>query len=498
MAELGLSIAGLVLAWKAVLDFGYVINQVITDDARRRDLLVIRLEVSQHDLRDWGEYWGITSETGRFQNFTISRKALIVRIIQRLSEDREKAITRLRDRYGLFIDARDGGVGDGSTQIGSKAKSSTLKIKDKIQGASKKAMEKSLWLVHDRTVLEGLVEDTFIAHDMLKRLSCDSYTAPVVHIASGLQELSVPEIGDEQAATREAPALTAIAAGLSPEQTVLPQVQAGADVSVIRDLIPQATIKIRPNSQMDVIQGYLDLAIYYEGDDRIAEAIGGWWNESRISIFAIEGPDAADDPTMRYACLLFYYLVDCQKLVYTFDDTAMISAVQQFNAMLQAFVEGLICFCKNEPLSDQLSLYDSGDLMDPTANASEEVTSRLIDTLGRLLKHVVTQNNNTQRVLIVIEGMELLSSTGNDRDSQALNSHVLSFIYMLQDFSNTAAAAEVGQVGEVKLGLKVLLGYKGYATGIYQSLGEYDVCNLTDKALQTSSMLQSLAITLDA
>jgi len=52
MAELALAIIGVALAWKGILDFGQLMSKLMDDDTRQRDILAIKLDSSQHMLKD--------------------------------------------------------------------------------------------------------------------------------------------------------------------------------------------------------------------------------------------------------------------------------------------------------------------------------------------------------------------------------------------------------------------------------------------------------------
>ena len=91
MAELTLAIVGVVAALKSIVDFGELMTKVTDNDARRREVLWLRLQVSQCRLKDWANHWGVDRIDGEFHHFDPAWKELIMTIIFRLRDSRQKA-----------------------------------------------------------------------------------------------------------------------------------------------------------------------------------------------------------------------------------------------------------------------------------------------------------------------------------------------------------------------------------------------------------------------
>ena len=104
MAELAIGIAGIALAWKGILDAGHLLIDLMADDGEDREGLCIRLQASRWMVKDWGEWWGLGRDDGRFHTLEDLKKNFICKIIDRLNRSSEKALTLLCQRYDISTD----------------------------------------------------------------------------------------------------------------------------------------------------------------------------------------------------------------------------------------------------------------------------------------------------------------------------------------------------------------------------------------------------------
>jgi hypothetical protein len=462
MAELVLGIAGVALAWKGILDFGKLISKLTDNDTRQRDILAIKLESSQHALKDWGDYWGVERNNGRFHSFETSRKELIMKIIFRLRDSRSSALKRLKDRYGISTgeDDEDDMERDSGKRLS--------KMVDRVVAAAKKGKEKSLWLLNDRVLVTELVEETMELYTVLQTLTsmstkvlCANLTAyhDVQSLQSGLTNLehkSKEEVqGQRYNAQRES-------------------FDDGLDHQTLASF---ASKSITSSEQAERVQRYIDQSFHYHGDARVPEIIGPWWNDAQADIMILEVPDNAEDRTSTSALVLLYYLVDCHKLIFVLDSETDKRPLQQFHDMLRTLIQSLVSLRGNKPLHGitlPLSITDM-------ENAAVDTTTmqQLVVVFHELLHDVLTDCD--RRVLLIIDGLELLNLDTDDSLGHLLSS----FVSGLRKICNMPSY-------QSKAVLKALLGYKGHATTLYDCVGVTDVVNLTDRATRETCMMEDL------
>lgn len=464
MAELPLAIGGILLAWKGLIDFGTLIHQLLDDSTRQRDILAIKLEASQFTIEDWGKRWEIDQDPGRFHSLEPHRKVLITRILFRLCESRSAAVQRLTDRYGLP-------AGD---EIAKKNSGKGLsKTVDRVLGAATKAKEKSLWLVHDKMVLGELVTETMELFQVLQSLTSLSdkflYANLTVieetqPLGSGLFRLE-QDIREQSRRTEPNNGEEGLAENVD-DQT----------------LAAFASKAITSSEQQERVQHYINQSFHRHGDTRIAEVVGGWWNDPEAGVMILEVSDNSEDRSSTAASVLLYYIADCRKLIYVFESESGRQPLERGYAMMRTLTQDILTLRENQPLPSGLSLpINIADMEHAVADKSS--VQRLVKFFLQLLHDVLSHSDG--RVLLIIDGLEL---SGFDLDDD-LGEAMSSFVSGLHALCLTPELRE-------KAILKVLIGHNGHATRLYDCVGVTDAVDLTDAATQTSCMFDDMGQTI--
>ncbi|CAJ2504831.1 Uu.00g122250.m01.CDS01 [Anthostomella pinea] len=462
MAELVLGIAGVVLAWKGIMDFGELILKLTDNDTRRREGLSLRLEVSQYMLKDWGDYWGVDKDDGGFHRFEPARKELIFKIIFRLHESRLKALKVLRKRYNLPIkDDEDDGTG---------AANRLSRMVDRVKGSSKTLKDKGVWLAHDQSEIIDLVNETMELHENLQYLTYGSHKF-IRDTASEIQAPVVIDVGMENMMDhKDVPpsprSAVALVPPISPEPTLDEQT-----------LASYATKSIASTSKAGRIQYHIDRAFHFYGDDRIIEAVCTWWNDDEPGVLVIEAPDDGDDETSVLTCVVVYYVASCQRLIYSFSPDSRENADVQFVEMLRTLILSMLTMGGSQQFNE-LPLPSDMLIMENT-ELNVATIKQLIGLFHQVLNALVTGQD--RRVLLVIDGLERVGA-GN------LSSLVRSFVDGLRPscISNEAS--------HLKATVKILLGFRGHALVLYGSVGDQDLVDLTDCPTQTTNIMHELAV----
>ncbi len=267
MAELSLAIAGIVLAWKGIVDFGELMTKIMNDDARHREGLWLKLEVSQYRLKDWGDDWGVDRIDGKFHGFEAARKELIMKIIFRLHDSRLKALERLRDRYGLAAEEDD--------QEGVGAKDRLSRLIDRVKTTSKKVKDKSMWLAHDQGIIPDLVNETVELHEHLQYLTYGSGSF-IRKALSHVQSAPSLEVGLRQLEH---------GGRTSTQEFNHSLVSSSSSPTLVEDQMDEQTLAsfaiktIGSSRQAEQVKSQIELAFHFQGDSRIPEIISDWWND---------------------------------------------------------------------------------------------------------------------------------------------------------------------------------------------------------------------------
>ncbi|KAF2244662.1 hypothetical protein BU26DRAFT_522464 [Trematosphaeria pertusa] len=471
MAELALAVTGVALAWKGILDFGHLVTKLIDDDLRQRDVLAIKLELSQYMLKDWGQHWGVDRSDGRFHTFETSRKELIMKIIFRLRDSRCDAMKRLRDSYGML-------AGDEENSEAEDPGNGLARLADRVRGAARRGKHKARWLIHDRELMTELVDETMDLHKCLNSLTFLSINFLTSNLAtlrtaqpleSGLARL-------ESRVKRENASSHQDATQLRKART--PELGRGVDEQT---LAGYASNLIGSSRQADSVRRHIDRGFHYHGDARVPETIATWWGDASSGILMIEVSDDADDATSTYACVLLYYLVACRKLIYVFEPEPTKGPAEQLLEMLRALIQGLVSLRGNQPLG-KISFPASITEIE-SGRVEAETIQRLITLVHDLVRDMLTSCD--QPILLVIDGLELVTPS----DDESSNRLVRSFVSGLR----TICDANGDERQHI---LKILLGHKGHATTLYDCVGDRDVADLTGRAARTTSMRHELAVSL--
>lgn len=467
MAELSLAIVGAIAAWKSIVEFGELITKLTDDDARRREGMWLRLEVSQYRLKDWGHDWGVDRVDGRFHHFESARKDLIMKIIFRLRDSRQKALERLQNRYGLSSNQNN--------QEMVAAKDSLPSLITTVKSASKRVRDKSIWLAHDRDTISDLVSETVELHEHLQYLTYGSAafilkSFPIVQSAPSLKEgLQHLEHSGRQSAQHFQQSLT------SPPNSPTCNMDE-------QTLASYAIKTIASSRQARRIHEHIDRAFHYHGDSRIPEIISDWWNDERSRLLVLETPDIADDHTAAFTCSLLYYLTSCHRLAYTFQEDSAMRPEQEFFQMLKTFILSMA------PLQgDQIPQMTPFPLVvaDIESMPMEDRTSQqLTELFNEMLLDLLSRSR--MRILVIIYGLEVCEGEKNKRHIF----HLRSFFRNLQKIcSQTHDGREATA--------KIVLGYKGHAMTLYDCVEPESIADVTSHPTGSTSLMQELALKLN-
>lgn len=450
--ETALAIAGVILAWKGIVDFGGVILEIVEDDSGHRDGLLLRLEASHFVLTDWGDYWGPDREDGKFHSFDPGRKALIARIISRLHDSRRKALERLRDYNKI---PKDGG-----------SEKSFSKLLVQVKSASKKVKDKGRWMAHDKNMLNDLVNETF---ELYRNLNYLTYESPkfLSSILSDVYSSSIEAVINK-AEKRGEEVLRSVNSHPQPESQRL------EDVPVEQILTTRSAESMTSTTQIEIFQDNIGLAFHFYGDSRVPEAISMWWNEDDPSILLLQTSDAADDETSALTCAMVYYLARCHKVIYSFPTETYGKPVEGFLEMLRSLLRSLMSLGGSSEFgSITLPPGFSTIQMDNGSNVTE-TGQHLIDNIAKVVLKLAL--NHGMRIVIIVDRMDLIE------DSPELSPLITSFASALQ------ATYHASQTS-----IKVLFGYKGRSTLLSSCLPDEGHCDFTDRPVQTVNIMQELA-----
>jgi hypothetical protein len=505
MAELPLAILGVALAWKGIIDFGKLINDITEDHVREKDFLAIQLQTSELMLGDWGAFWG--PDTDRFQTLEPARKETIIRIIFILHGSREKAMERLRKQYHDFTDESDEESDEEADQpksrfsrmVGrlahttkSQQTNSTLEGKenvdrpynrlsrmvDKFVDATRRSKNKAQWLMGDRDLYNQLVKETMESHKLLKYLTSASerFLASNCTVLKDTQPVGSVLSSVERQIQQHAP-YRSRASSVASASPTLEKEQSLDD----RTLAVYASRTISSSKQTDMVVKRIEYSVHAHGDTRIAESIALWWNDAHGDVLLLETSDEPDDTTATSAGVLLYYLVDCHKLIFIFESDSEDSTAKRFLDMLRALIQSLVSIRGNQPLDGPTLPMNMMEMENNTIEPTE--MQQLVDCFHSLLRSFV--RNCDRQVLLIVDGLEHSGLWEGNGFTQL----VRAFVRGLQDICDMT-------FDEPGPRLKALLTHKGHAMDLYDCVREMNVADLTDHAARVTSIREDLVDTL--
>lgn len=483
MAELVLGVAGVVLAWKGILDFGDLVLRLADDDGRRREGLAVRLEVSQYKLKDWGDHWGVDRDDGKFHKFEPARKALIMKIIFRLHDSRVKALTVLHNRYEPSPSRNDDKIDDARDNDGKRL----LKMVSRLKDASRRIKNKSTWHLHDQVQLNELVAETMDLHESLQYLTYGSMkfvrdTSSVIEVVSslhaGLQrmERQLDSISQSHA-TPFLSTRSRLEMPQSPASDTLLPMMANSALDDTT-LASYASRSIVSSIQVGLIQSLIDRSFDFHGDARIPEAIVPWWRRTNSDTMLMEASEL--DDSIDLACASMYYIVQCPKLVYTFQSRAAceVQPTSQLAEMLRTLILSTAEIMSKNGLDD---FELPADITNSTAPPADlDTLWGLLPSFLRSMHALVTRT--IPRVFITISGLEVIEADrdiGLTRILHSLVEGLLEVCVACNENKDTTT-------------LKVLLASKSHATAFYNLLDDSDILDITDYSSRTINVMQEI------
>jgi hypothetical protein len=471
MAELPLAIVGIVLAWKNIVDFGELMTKITNDDARQREGLWLRLEVSQYRLKDWGDDWGIDHIDGRFHRFEPTRKELIKKIIFRLQDSRLKALEPLRDRYGLAADEDD------QEEVATKDRLSRLM--SRVKTASKRVKDKTMWLAHDQERLSELVNETVELQELLQYLTYGSGSF-ILNALPHVQSAPSPEAGLRQLDHSGRASTRIFKRSLASSSN-----SAALDVNEQVDERTLASFAIKTivsSRQAELVQQQIEQAFHFQGDSRIPEIICEWWNDDSSRLLVLETLDISDDRTAASTCSLVYYLASCHRLVYSFQNESSERPVQQFFDMLKTLILGMVFLLGNTAQRTTPFSFTVADIKDQPMNDNN--MQQLVNYFKNILLELSSRSGTP--ILVIMDGLEVF-------DCEESDNHMIHLRSLFQDLQAICDQDKP----ESNAIVKVLLGYKGHAMVLYDWVKAESIVDVTSLPTNSTSLMQELALKLN-
>ncbi|KAI0023520.1 hypothetical protein F4780DRAFT_728446 [Xylariomycetidae sp. FL0641] len=448
------------------MDFGDFILKLTDDDQRRRENMAIKLEASQYRLKDWGAYWGVDRNDGRFHSFEDSRKELIMRIIFRLHESRLQALKTLERRYKISRN-------DQNTEESALAGDRLSWMIQTMRQASARVKRKGTWLVFDQAGISSLVQETMEMHE---NLQCLSYGSS--QYIDGFRLKTSQNTRKNSCSYQQAPMEPPREAPLegAPPSPASFRTVSEADR---KTLSIYASGSVISSHQAGRIKEHINNAFDSSGDERIVDAAAAWWNNPEPGILVLEMPDIAEDPSPEFTCALLYYEAQCDKLIYTFDSDSQVPLAEQFAEMLRTLVLHALTL---RDCDLEVSLPPDYDYKAAESSRSD------VTTLGEsvALFHQVLSAFATRvegRLLLAINGMECICA------DTALRPLARQFFSALKSICTS-------RQDQMKGTLKALICCKGHAMDLYDCVDAQDVVDITDVPEQTVNLRQELAVAL--
>lgn len=207
-----------------------------------------------------------------------------------------------------------------------------------------------------------------------------------------------------------------------------------------------------------------------------------WWNNNHAGIMIIQAPEAAEDGTAALTCAAIYHIATCPKLIYSFDPASSTTSKVQLVEMLRTLTIAMLTLQDVPQLSDIfLPSIIGGINSGPTIIG----LTQLITTFHQVLTVVVTSCDN--RILFVIDGMEIVGANGDDELSDLVRSFVSGFASICRTDRNRTRAR-----------VKLLISCKGYATALYGCGGYQDIVDFTDDPMGKVNIMQELEANMNA
>ncbi|KAH4922194.1 hypothetical protein HBI38_190720 [Parastagonospora nodorum] len=457
-------IIGLFLAWKGIVDFGKVINKLREDDTREREVMYVGLQTSQMALADWGRHWEYDKTDGRFVRLEPARKDLINRIIMQLEASRLEAVRKLSKYHESE---------EKSSMTTATRESRLSRMTGKLVSKAKGGKEKTQWLMGDDTFIAKLVEETDTQYSRLLQLTSVSNAFLYMHYDSffdatklGSRMASLEDLVKAHIKSQVGTNYQDIVATASPQTDSIDQ----------QTLAAYATDTITSSIQRERVRESIETSLYHHGDSRVSETIADWWNEeARSNILLIEFPDDAESETATAACALLYYLTDCHKLIFMFEEPRAKEPIKQLLEMVKMFIHSLLSLQRHDGHSNESVSIDTNDLDPEIENTSK--LEMLITTFHELLGRVV--KSSKKRVLLIVDGLDVNPMDDNDG--------FVRLVCLFVSGLNDTCKVDSGAI------FKPFFAHQGHAMRLYKSMRDTDVVDLTDYDFREGCLRDELA-----
>jgi hypothetical protein len=470
MAELGLAIAGLVVAWKGITDFVHVVNELGQDDKEQRKALSRRFRTSRMMLEEWFGYWGIDRDSGPFHNLKPDRQEMVRELIEQLQTTTAEA-ARILDEKHESVEAAKG--------PSKSPKRGLAKYSAKVTTAVRRGGEKAQWLIAHQATIESLIKEMEAVWRDLNGIA--SATDDLIRILAANTPRLKPRMTFIAAVDQVMESVrTSRVAAISHQDS--PHV--GSNISVDQvTLVGLATRTLSSSRQVELVQRSLEVAFDDLGDARVVHHVTEWWNDARSNVMLLETTDEPGDQSSTSACVLLYFHVDCQKLLYVFENDSTVSQSQQILDMVRTLSQSLFISRKPHLPLDKASQASVRLLLDEDAICTAGL-SGLVPAIVQLLQEAV--DNSEKRVVLILAGLDLLNLAEQSESTLFMQL----FLQSLNEFCE-------GKVGSKPASFKALLSCKGYASTLYNSGDFVDTVDLTDQSLRDASFGEWMASSLN-
>ncbi|RYP04243.1 hypothetical protein DL764_004582 [Monosporascus ibericus] len=174
----------------------------------------------------------------------------------------------------------------------------------------------------------------------------------------------------------------------------------------------------------DVVRIYIRNSFDVQGDARIPQSICRSWNDKRPGVLVMEAPDVSSNTIMPLNCASVYDLVRQPKLIYVFDDRPGNRLEELFAEMLHTFIRRMLAL-RDIPRFGDIPLVLTPAVADTDDVPTDAGTNRqLIGAFHRVIAALIRACDSGERVVVVIDEMEIIGAHSTHRLSYLAHSFV--------------------------------------------------------------------------
>ncbi|ETN38496.1 uncharacterized protein HMPREF1541_06531 [Cyphellophora europaea CBS 101466] len=437
-AELPLAIAGVVLAWKGILDMADVLITLCRDDDQDRSFLHLRVKVARSFFASWGEYHGISEEVERVGNgdgqgeattllarCSDSDRELIREVMAAFVRETEGVMERL-GRYAGGV----GGVKSGSKGGGNADKEAFRKAAREMRLRVKKGFRKVPWNVKDRKAVEEYVEKMESTQKMLRKLTyfemLPKHVCPQVPLnASGRVAVShdsnrMPMDGGQAVSASDHICEFCISHDLqsSRKSNASSVTLAAGDSKGLYevDLISRVADSVRDIDDfhlMDRVQHLALEAHYTDVRHDLCDRLNEFWQMQDSTILKIETAWDPTDGNNDLCAAALYACAEQPKLIYIWDnESKMEAASTQLAKLVYSLLKQCLVGDFAGALTDMSSLQEFDGIRIDIDSEKADSLQAAVEFIELILAHSWKTIGLKSSLLIVLSGLEHLPNEG--------------------------------------------------------------------------------------